>query len=493
MSAYQISRRIVFFGMLPAACGLAAPPDRKGSATGEAASGRAEPDAPVIVGEVFDVTRFGASPEASAAVNTAAFAAASAALNRAGGGTLVVPPGVYRVGVQRLSGAAGRGGAHRPDDVIRIEGCRDPVAILGRGATLRAVDGMRFGTFDPATGRRHDPPMPFTDYNYSSTAPIMILVRKCSGAVRIEGFTLDGNAEGYVLGGDFGDTGRQLAGDGILCEANTGGVVICDVRTHDHGRDGIMFVHHGLTSGSPRYPVTLTDVVCDRNGRQGLSWVGGTELTATRCRFSRTGRGRVMSAPAAGVDIEAEDSVCRNGRFVQCRFVDNGGCGLVAEAGDNADMVFERCEFIGTTNWSAWPRMPDFVFRDCLFVGSIVNCFADPSGRRATKFIDCRFHGDTALSPTGKVYGEFLMDLGGGAAGVLMRRCDFRAVSPAIALGWTNPELTFEDCRFHQAGPSPSHPRGVFTGVNRIDSAGPVGLDGSRFLGRVILNGRTLG
>lgn len=490
MSAYQIPRRVVLFGMLPAACGLAAPADQGGRATGRTGSARTRTAAPPpIIGEVFDVSRFGASPGASPAANTAAFAAASAALNRAGGGTLLVPPGVYRIGAQRR----GRVGPLAPADIIRIEGCADPVAILGRGATLRAADGLRYGAFDPRNGAARRGGMPFTDPAFRVDAPTMIVVRGCTGFVAIDGFDLDGNAGAYALGGEWGDTGRQVGGDGIVCDANRGGIAISNVRSRDHGRDGIMLVHGGLTERSPRYPITLADVTCDRNGRQGLSWVGGTQLTATRCRFTRTGRGRLSSAPGAGLDIEAEGSVCRNGRFVECEFVDNAGVGMVADSGDSADMLFERCRFVGTTVWSAWPRKPGFVFRDCLFVGSIVNVHGDADPRRATQFIGCRFHGDPALSPTGQVYGTYLGDLGAGATNVLMKDCDFRAVAPGIGLLYSPGDMRIEDCRFRQAGRNPSYPRGVFTGVNRIDSAGPVGLDGSRFLGRVVLNGKALG
>lgn len=493
---YRISRRVVLFGLLgavPAACGIAAPPPpaRRTGTRSAAPAPRPPASPPRDTSEDIDVRRFGASPTASAAVNTAAFYAASRAINAAGGGTLFVPPGIYRVGTQRLSGASGAGGAHVAADIILIQGCRKPVLIVGTGATLKVADGLRFGTFDPVTGAKHDVPLPFTDYNYASAAPVMIRVRECKAPVRIEGFDLDGNAGALVLGGMFGDTGRQLPGDGISCEANTGGLAIVDVRSRNHARDGIMLGHVGLTPRSPRYPVTMTDVTCDGNGRQGLSWIGGTELTAVRCRFNRTGRGRFSSAPAAGMDIEAEESVCRNGRFVECEFADNAGCGMVAEAGDIADMVFERCRFIGSVNWSAWPRKPGIVFNDCLFVGSIVNCHGDADPARATRFVDCRFHGDPALSPSRKVFGPFLMDLGGGARNVLFQRCDLRAVAPGITLAWTNPEVIFDNCRFRQAGRGTSYARGLYRGTNRVDTAGSFDIYGSKNLGSLTVNGET--
>jgi hypothetical protein len=440
----------------------------------------------------LDVRWFGASPAATPAVNTAAFGRASAAINRAGGGTLRIPPGIYRVGVQRRPMGGVRGPHQVADPIILIEGCRSPVAIVGSGATLRAANGLRFGAFNPTTGAIHKSRLPFLDPSYRAEAPVMVYVRHCSGSVRIEGLELDGNRQNYVLGGEWGDAGRQIGGDGLICEGNTGGVLIKDLRSHNHGRDGMMLVHGGLTARSPRYPVSLSNIWCDRNGRQGLSWVGGTQLTATQCRFTRTARGAWGSAPGAGLDIEAEGSVCRNGRFVECEFSDNGGVGMVADSGDSADMVFERCKFIGTTSWSAWPRKPGMRFVDCLFVGSIVQTFGDPDPRRAAQFIGCRFHADPSLSPTGAIHGGYLADLGAGATNVLMKNCSFRAIAPGVALPWTPADVRYENCTFHQVGKGDSYPRGVFTGTNTITSAGKVELWGSRFVGRVTLNGRVL-
>lgn len=485
---YEISRRVVLLGTLPAACGLSQPaPQAK---TTRSARSAPRPPAPIPSADpVIDVREFGASPVASAAANSAAFAAASKAIERADGGTLLIPPGLYRVGAQVRRGPK----SHVPTDIIRIAKCTRPVVISGAGATLKAADGLHYGAFDPRTLRRHDAPQPFVDGAYRIDAPLMIYVTACSGPVHIAGLRLDGNLAEYVLGGQWGGAGRQVGGDGLVVDANTGGVTIADVRCDNHGRDGMMLVHYSLKPDSPRYPVTLTDVSCDGNGRQGLSWIGGTQLTVLRSRFTRTGRGKLDSAPGAGVDVEAEGSVCRNGRFVDCAFVDNGGVGFIADSGDVADIVLERCEFVGTTTWAAWPRKPGIVFRDCLFVGSVVNVHGDADPRRATQFYGCRFHADPALSPTGAVFGSHLADLGAGAKNVLMQDCDFYAKAPDKTLPWTYPDMRYDNCRFRQLGKNTSYTRGVFTGTNRFDVAGPLETWGSVFQGTVTVNGRTLG
>ena len=437
----------------------------------------------------FDVRDFGASPSADAATNTRAFREASAALSRAGGGTLLVPPGRSRVGDQQRAVRRGQGYAARGASIIRIENCTRPVAIVGTGATLVAIDGLRFGAFDPRTGAVHNAAMPFYDLDFRADAYRMIDIKGCSGPVRISGIELDGNADRYVLGGQWGDTGRQVEAIGIMLDANTGGVVVENVRTHDHGLDGIMVAHARLTAASPRYPVTLRNVVCDRNGRQGLSWVGGTELTAIGCRFTRTGRGRVRSDPAAGVDVEAEESVCRNGRFVDCTFSDNLGVGFLASTGDVADISIERCRLIGTTVWSSWSHKPRIRFSDCVFVGAIVNAFPSADPAQATQFRRCRFTDDPKLSPTGKVYNELLADLGGGARNVLFDDCDFIATAPQRALPWTPSDTRYNNCRFRQAGKATAFPRGVYTGTCTFRTAGRLDLYDTRILGSVTVNG----
>ena len=440
----------------------------------------------------FDVRDFGASPAGSAAANTRAFQQASAALSQAGGGTLVVPPGRYRVGIQQIAWRRGQGYAARGESIIRIEHCTSPVAIMGAGATLVAVDGLRFGAFDPVSGIPHTAPLPFYDADFRADAYRMIDIRDCRAAVTVSGIELDGNADHYVLGGPWGDTGRQVEAIGIMLVGNTGGVVVDHVRSHDHGLDGMMIAHSHLTPKSPRYPITLRNVTCDRNGRQGMSWVGGTQLTAIGCRFTRTGRGRFQSAPGAGVDIEAEESVCRNGHFIDCTFSDNTGIGFLASAGDVADIKLDRCRIIGTTSWSAWSYKPRIRFSDCLFVGSVVNAFPSADPALATQFHRCRFTDDPKLSPTGKAYHQFLVDLGGGSTNVLFNDCDFLAVGKDRALPWTPADTHYNNCRFRQAGQKTAYTRGVFTGTCTFRSAGEIDFYGAKIRGAVFLNGRRL-
>lgn len=441
-------------------------------------------------GDVIDVRRFGASPAASAEENTRAFAAVGLFVSRQGGGTILIPPGEYLVGVQEPARRPGRQFAYRGADILTIENVTAPTTILGNGARLKARPGLRYGAFHPVTGKPFAAKPPFYDADFRGEAYRMLVVRACKAPVRIEGLELDGNLAGLELGGPWGDVGRQLPAIGLLLEGNLGEVTLDRINSHHHGQDGLMVVHHHLTADSPRYQVNLLDCTFDSNGRQGLSWVGGTGLTARRCRFTRTGRAGILSPPGAGVDVEAELSVCRNGLFVECEFADNAGVGFVADTGDSADIRLERCTFVGTTSWSAWPKKPRIAFDQCLFVGSIVNVFGSPDRSSATRFTGCRFKADSSLSRTGKVYGSYLADLGAGAANVVMDRCEFDAVDLEVALLWSGGDVLFNSCRFRQAGPGQSYPRGIYSGRNEIISRGPVELSGSKILGELLLNGK---
>lgn len=526
----SLSRRAVVLGVLPTACGLAAQktsvptvealqrlatsalpddriievldPGRGGRFRWEADSAEA-PDGGTIfasqverqgrwvrvVQEPLDAVWFGASPANSAAANSAAFRAASRTL-ASKGGTLIVRPGRYLVGVQRLVGVRGKGAAYATESIIQVDGARKPISLLGRGVTLKCAPRLRYGQFDPLTGQSthhalSDPDYRSTPYGY------MIDIRNCSAPVYVVGFELDGSLEQHVLGGLWGDRGRQIQATGIYSYKNVGGVEIVDIWTHHHALDGITIEHEGLGPRSPRYPVTLTNVRSEYNARQGLSWVGGTQLTAIRCSFNQTGRAGFSSSPAAGVDMEAESSVCRNGRFIDCEFVENVGAGFLGDSGDGADAVFERCRFVGTSYFALWPRLPGLKFNDCKIVGTLVNVFPSKNPDRATQFNDCLF-ANGSNSANGEVYSNLLAELGGGATNVLFNRCIFDAQLPEGALPWSPIDTRYHGCKFRQVGTTTSYTRGVFTGLNRFTTAGKVDFSGSAFRGIVVLNGRRL-
>lgn len=414
-----------------------------------------------------------------------AFAKMSKAVSGAGGGTITLRATTYIVGGQ-ASDPTGLW-AYAPATIMNFDGCTKNLIIEGNGARLRCADGLRYGTFDPVAGTATANSMPYYGYQQrASPYDAMIIVQNCTGQVSIKGLELDGNLAGLAIGGQYGDTGWQIPATGLRFLNNLGGEVITGVHSHHHAQDGLY-----LDGVAGRTTSTqINETVSEYNGRQGCSVVGGCNYVFSDCEFNHTGRGGLMSAPGAGVDIEAQTNTIRNLSFSNCKFSNNSGVGMVADSGDSDGAAFERCTFIGTTTWSAWPSKPHFSFADCLFVGSICHTFADPDPTRAAQFLRCSFCDDALLSPTGEVYGptEPIADLGAGDTNVMFDTCSFNLKTTSV-LPWTVLS-TFSNCTMSQTSSQQAYPRGTFTGVNTIN--GNVDIYGSKILGQLTINGKVI-
>ena len=114
------------------------------------------------------------------------------------------------------------------------------MVLHGNGAKIKCADGLRFGTFDPKTGEPTNNPMPFYGYNQiASPYRWMIKVENVRADVTISDIELDGSVEKLKIGGQWGDTGRQLPATGIGLFNNIGNERISNVYSHHHALDGI--------------------------------------------------------------------------------------------------------------------------------------------------------------------------------------------------------------------------------------------------------------
>jgi hypothetical protein len=373
--------------------------------------------------------------------------------------------------------------------LLEFQGCDQPLRIIGNGARLKSVEGLRYGVFG-ADGKPIKRPMPYSGPGLATPYRYMIRIAECSGPVEVSDLELDGSISTSVIGGEFGDTGWQIPAIGLALVDNRGAEIVRDVYTHHHGEDG--FYIDGVPSAEGPLPRRhILRLRSEYNGRQGCSIVGGRGYRFEQCRFNHTGKAGLGSMPGAGVDIEAEGGKTnRDFSFTDCEFANNLGCAMVADTGDSADVRFAGCTFIGATNWSAWPNKPGFSFDRCTFVGSIVRAFGDSSPARAAQFRDCRFSDDPALSPTGKVYvGDNpegpLADLS-DTPNIFFGRCSFVATGRGL-LPWSTGAI-YQDCVMEQTSRSPAYPRGTFRGRTIIN--GNVDLYGSKISGEMIVNGR---
>lgn len=419
--------------------------------------------------------------------DTPAFGLVCDRIRQMGGGTIELAPNkTYVVGIQHR----GHDRAFTPDPILSFEGLRGPLAIMGNGARLRAASGLRFGSFDPVTAepvRRKMPNFQETDRAWPYVA--MILVRSARAPVTIMDLELDGNAPNLLVGGQWGDKGFQVPGSGVALYDNVAEEHISNLFSHHHPLDGVLV--DGARSRTERSSVT--HLVCDNNGRQGLSLVGGSGYEFEDCDFLRTGRSKIRSAPGAGVDIEAEDhKKIHDIAFIRCKFSDNAGPGLTAEWGDSSRVAFKDCKFVGTTNWAALPNRPGFTFDGCSFAGTVMQPHSSKVPAEAARFTRCRFTDNPALSPTGELFvagkaGDGIVNLG-VSDNVMFDECKFDLHHRGV-LPWSWRAI-YKDCRMQQASKTAAMTKGKFLGKNVI--VGRVNLYGSIIVGTLLVNGKRM-
>lgn len=365
--------------------------------------------------------------------DTEAFQKAAQIINEAGSGKLIIPDGVYIVGKQTHQ--EGEYPYWKMQDIFKVENINGLI-VEGQGvAVLKIADGMHYGSFDKNTGSAYDPVKEgkfqknrgFFDKQYAVSVGRIIAIFKSKNII-IQGIELNGNIAALDVGGVFGDHDRQLLATAIYLHSNSN-VFLKDIKAHHNGLDGVYITFIPLNEKSPPVPHVLLNVVSEYNGRQGLSWAGGIGLTAINCKFNNTGRSRFSSAPAAGLDIEGNTkpaSVCRKGLFKNCEFLNNTGCGIVADKGNGAYSEFENCTVWGTSNWAIWGARPGMSFKKCKIYGAIVNLYGDTQDPSlAISFHNCEFEDKKYLGYE-KCRGDALVDAP-QAANVIFSDCRFTA------------------------------------------------------------------
>lgn len=445
--------------------------------------------------ETVSVKDFGAVGD-GVTNDTAAFAAAAARIQLLGGGKIVIPAGTYIVGQQTFAGAFGKGYAYQAAKILKIENCTKPVVIQCEGCVIRMAPGLKFGSFNPTTGAVFNPTLPFNNTDYAAGLGRVFEFNNNSGGVSITGrFEIDGNNTKAILGGNYGDTGIQLDGVGIFAYGN-GSLTIENGYLHHACSDNMQLGWTGAFAGMPKKPVTMSGMMLDYGGRQALSWVGGVGLTAINCKFTNTGKAinegsgvALASSPGAGVDIEAENSVCRDGLFVNCEFANNSGQCMIADSGDSADVTFMDCRFYGVTQYAIWPRKPRFKFVRCLIAGGAVNAYNSPTEHDRTSFEDCLFSADMSWNGLPAKYSNTLADFF-TSQNPRFVRTHFVTNQTTVRLPLTS-GATYSDCDFLQNGSvDTALVRGEFRGKNIFTiPTGNNDFTGSTSIGDLTLNG----
>lgn len=355
--------------------------------------------------------------------DTESFAALSAYVNDIGGATVRLARGaVYILGEQSLSG-----GIFYLNPIIPFD-IRD-VAFFTldmNGATMKFADGLKWGSFDPNTGAVHNPSMPFVDFSYRAEVGTLVYLENV-GKVRIEGpGHFDGNFANTEVGGEWGDTGRQVMHTAIRVES-CGSLFLANLSGSQFGLDCLIVANTGLDETDPPRPVEMHNSVWTDAGRNTFSFVGGNRGTFINCTFGAAGgvmnteAGLIGSAPKSCLDIEAEGAINENLEFIGCSFLASAEtfAAVIADSGVSRNVTFTKCLIDGV----CWPNKPGFRFVDCTIRGPIPDAAGGLVAGNAV-FERCTLY-DTPTEAAAPASGSVYFNAVGAGAGVIFYDCDF--------------------------------------------------------------------
>jgi hypothetical protein len=334
----------------------------------------------------ISIIDFGAIPN-DGKLDNEAFFKASVYINKNRGNVILeIPEGEYIIGKQIPYSEKQKQFLFEGVKILSLENCSN-VQIIGTKKTkLIYAEGMKFGSFSPSDGQKVESKMPFTNRQFAAHMGFAIYLNNCQN-ITISNMELDGNDGNAIIGGKWGDKGYQLTHYGIYL-LNSKAIIIKNVNSHNFLLDGLYVGNTGKENEN----IVIEDSKFEYNGRQGLSITGCNGFKISNCKFNNTGKGKVSSAPGAGIDFEPKSSYfVTNGTITNCEFINNTGPQIIADLGKTSKMNFENCTFWGVTSWSAWVDAPSFTFTKCNFYGSFVHGFITTIPEEATKFFNCNF------------------------------------------------------------------------------------------------------
>lgn len=324
--------------------------------------------------------------------DSAAFDKLNAAVADANGGVVNLRPGAtYRVGAQHrgasvyLEGKPGLFARDVPRFVVRMN-----------GATIKFNDGLKFGSFDPRTGRPIYPDKPFYDATAAADIGHAILAINVD-YFEVSGGMIDCNSPKVIVGGPWDATGWQRLHYGLAAQ-DCLNVVWSDVKVVNSCVDGFLYTHF-VRPDAPPFPFLMRNCEASHAGRNCISITGANSARIENCRFIAGGDAPIgrqtkvatplSSRPKSCFCIEAEASICKNITIQNCQLLGSSQTftSFAVARGAASDILVENCVLQG----AAYTAAARTTFRNCEVKGGfalVVGGQADP--RDNTRIEHCR-------------------------------------------------------------------------------------------------------
>lgn len=327
------------------------------------------------------INEFGAKPNDALSDQKAFNAAANFINNRKGNVKLTIPAGKYIVGTSFKYSAATK--AQTPvgitTDVMLLIGCSN-VTITGTGKVqIKFLDRLPFGTLSNKTGK-------------DSAVHIGSLFRLINcRSVDISNINSDGNNEQFVLLNKWGvgTNPYEREHEGLFIISSES-VKVVNCSFNRFGRDGCLILED--PDNNKVSNLSFRNCYFNNNGRNGVSWTGGKDVSFYNCTFSNNCTGIIATNPGAGLDIEPErNALCAGGKFTKCTFSGNGGYAVTSGYTTASGVIFDSCTITGNYSYALYCGSPGFHFTNCQLAGTCMLAYDAEKAANGINFTNCIF------------------------------------------------------------------------------------------------------
>ncbi|QFR59034.1 tail fiber protein [Acinetobacter phage vB_AbaP_IME546] len=320
-------------------------------------------------------------------------------------------------------------------------------------ATFTVRNGLRVGSFNRSDWSKYTGSSPF--YGNASTFFMTpnhpFTVATVNTLVVLGNAEWNGNTPNLIVGGPYGDNGIQWSGNGCYFTGIDRLIIDANIFSHDHSGDGFYLgganpveFKEDLNDGRFMY---IRGLEATRNGRNGISFVGGKNSSWYDCKSYKNGLPDhpTASNPRSNLDIEAETSAIRRARFYNFKSNQAGADGVVSAYQDSRDVIFYDSEFINKQR-SIWIEKPQFKFYNCYFNGSIIGGYATTVEEDRTRYIDCIFEDNITKNPNMPTAPYLIQQ---NAKNPIFERCTFNSYLGKLFWVSSTPQgkyTTMKDC-----------------------------------------------